>query len=144
MDIVLHLSNKWNFVNRTTEGIYGFLENCNDTVFCTSMSSYRLDTDIYKASNSELSEYFLQLFNEKYEKVGFIASYELKNSSGMSFKCFDYKIYERSHHFGTSTAILSSDKGSVIINFLALNEPGGTYFKKKEGFINILKKIEPK
>lgn len=122
------------------ESAHIFKEDCAQA-FCTNLivSSVINQNDL---NLEQVVQSFVASLDERFKEVMVLGVTE-DSVNDLVFELVDYKMHEQDTHLGGTTAFTIKDGKIVSFNFMAENEPEGSYRDQRKIFTEILASIKP-
>lgn len=136
----LSISLPENWKSERDGNTFVFKEDCNQG-FCTNLIVSSIDNKD-ELNLDQVAESFVASLDQKFKESKVLGITD-KPINGFDFKLVDYKMHEQGTHLGGTTAFLIKDNKIISFNFMAENEPAGSYGEKRGGFEYILATVKP-
>jgi hypothetical protein len=122
------------------ENAYIFKKDCAQ-IFCTNLivSTAINQNDL---NLEQVVQSFVASLDQRFKEVKVLGITD-DSVNGLIFKLVDYKMHEQDTHLGGTTAFTMKDGKIVSFNFMAENEPEGSYGDQRKVFAEILASIKP-
>jgi hypothetical protein len=133
----IELPESWE--SEKNENAFIFKEDCNRS-FCSNL----IVSSAFNHNNLNMEQVvqsFVGSLGQKFKEVRVLGVTD-KVICGFQFQLIDYKMFEQDTHLGGTIAFTINGDNIVSLNFMAENQPEGSYPERRKIFIQILNSIK--